>query len=241
MTSNLVSVSVSGLNLSRQGKGNGNGNGTGNRVWDGNGNGNGLAGRKEGRVIEGGWAAYSKLMRFCPGAHTSPQFEVKTIHHHVDRLGKIFSKSAGRRMLDKTCKRDTLYITETCDHLENDEEVGVFRGMVKKFASSSLRRQLEIRRVSFEEARRCPFCGMAVWSLAVANLVASGIMESLNCAEDEEGVPDCDIFVCLFGHIHGMCILADLDPDLEDDSKSGGSEGSLEREEELGKGTESAA
>ena len=40
-----------------------------------------------GSMIEGGWAAYSKLMRFCPGAHTSPQFEVKTIHNHEDRLG----------------------------------------------------------------------------------------------------------------------------------------------------------
>ena len=136
--------------------------------------------------------------------------------------GKIFSKSGGKRMLDRRCKKDTLYVSEACEHLEHDEEVGIFRGMIKKFSTSRTRRLLEQHRVSFEEGRRCPFCAMAVWSLAAAEMVGPGITESLNCAVDEESVADCDVFVCLQGHLHGMCILAEPEPDPEEGSSRDG-------------------
>ena len=132
-------------------------------------------------------------------------------------------------MLDRRCKKDTLYVSETCEHLEHNEEVGIFRGIIKKFSTSRTRRLLEQHRVSFEEGRRCPFCAMAVWSLAAAEMVGPGITESLNCDVDDDCVADCDVFVCLQGHLHGMCILAEPEADGEltssENGDGGGSEG----------------
>eukprot|EP00897_Mesotaenium_endlicherianum_P008979 jgi/Mesen1/8109/ME000435S07283 len=138
-----------------------------------------------------------------------------------DIEGKIFSKSSGRRLLGRGCRKDILYITETCDHVEGDDEVGIFRGIFKEFSSSCTRRMLASKKLILEDGRRCPFCAGPVWSLAAADLVPVTIVKSLNCYQDNEGAVDADVFVCVHGHLHGMCILADLDTDAEDDDESG--------------------
>eukprot|EP00897_Mesotaenium_endlicherianum_P008692 jgi/Mesen1/7851/ME000042S07295 len=187
------------------------------------------AGLSNDKQIEGGWTAYAKLMRFCAGARPSPLFDVIPFSPHADRLGKIFSKSSGRRLLGKSCKRDVLYITETCTHYEGEDEVGIFRGIFKNFAGSYTRRVLASKKLILEDGRRCPFCAAPVWSLAAADMVPVTIVTSLNCYQDKNGAVDADVFVCVYGHMHGMCILADVDTDAEE-----ADDGESEEEEDEG-------
>eukprot|EP00850_Spirogloea_muscicola_P021256 SM000242S08492 [mRNA] locus=s242:190313:191302:- [translate_table: standard] len=161
--------------------------------------------------LDGSWAAFGKIIRYCPGASASKYFDIRDCSHHLDRLGKIFSKSAGRRLLHAQCRKDVLYVTETCEHLENDEDVGVFRGMFRDWRGCRTRRMLEARKAEQEEGKKCPFCGLGVWSMAGADMIPTTISKTLNCFED-----DADYFVCDSGHLHGVCTLNE--PEEESDA-----------------------
>ncbi|KAK9137169.1 hypothetical protein Sjap_007763 [Stephania japonica] len=169
------------------------------------------------------WLALAKLLCFCCGCVPNRNFRVNRVQPgHVAKETR-FSKTSGKSFLARTCREDTLYISDPCEHAVEDCEdyLGVYRGVFRGFARSRTRACLIRRQVELEQQIRCPYCGERVWSMTSARLVPRSASRRLGT--NEEG--SLEYFVCLNGHLHGSCWLVPLSSD-EDEA------GNLEEEEE---------
>ncbi|KAL9142841.1 hypothetical protein ABFS82_14G197600 [Erythranthe guttata] len=166
--------------------------------------------------LVGGWHALAKLLFFC-----KPSRHFKLPGHFV--RSSRFSKTSGRSFLAKGCREDVLYVSDPCEHAaaaaaagerqEQDDLVGIYRGIFGGFMKSRTRDCLIRRRVEFEAGVRCPYCGARVWSMT-----AAGMIPRRNAARrlgsSGESV---EYFVCLNGHLHGTCWLMPLSSSDEEE------------------------
>ncbi|KAF8392480.1 hypothetical protein HHK36_022822 [Tetracentron sinense] len=176
-----------------------------------------LYGAPNGRV-GGGWHAMAKLLFFCCGGDSSRHFRVNRASpgHFVKE--SRFSKTSGRSFLIKNCQQDLLYLSDPCEHPmgDNVDNLGVYRGVFQGFSKSMTRDCLIRRQAELEERVRCPFCGTRVWSMTRARLVPRSASRRVG---SEDG--RLEYFVCVNGHLHGTCWLAQLSSEEEDNDYNG--------------------
>ncbi|KAK9161302.1 hypothetical protein Syun_007643 [Stephania yunnanensis] len=189
----------------------------------------------------GDWLALAKLLCYCCGCVPNRNFRVNRVQPGHLAKETRFSKTSGKSFLTRTCREDTLYISDPCEHAVEDSEdyLGVYRGVFRGFGRSRTRECLIRRQVELEQQIRCPYCGERVWSMTSARLVPRSASRRLGT--NEEG--SLEYFVCLNGHLHGSCWLVPLssdedeggnleDDDDDDDADEGGARGS---DEEVGR------
>ncbi|KAK1412542.1 hypothetical protein QVD17_33887 [Tagetes erecta] len=160
--------------------------------------------------MSGGWPALAKLLFFCGGCNSSRNFEMPWPKPgHFVRESR-FSKTSGRSFLMKRCRNDLLFVSDPCEHRIGDREddLGVFRGVFRGFRESMTRACLIARQVALEEDERCPYCGARVWSMTTAGLIPRYAAKRLG---SHDGA--LEYFVCVNGHLHGTCWLAQLSSD----------------------------
>ncbi|KAJ7532547.1 hypothetical protein O6H91_13G009200 [Diphasiastrum complanatum] len=155
--------------------------------------------------LDGGWDSLGKLMFFCAGCHSTRHFQSKRISGHFVWKAR-FSRTSGRSFLVPQCRMDTLYVTDPCEHSDDeDDDVGLFRGVIKAFSISRTRKMLEDMGAQVEKNEVCSFCRAEVWSLTQAQMIPSSAQRRLACCEDS-----LEYFICRNGHLHGMCSLVPL-------------------------------
>ncbi|XP_073147387.1 EID1-like F-box protein 3 [Henckelia pumila] len=174
------------------------------------------------RII-GGWHPLAKLLFFCGGCVSSPNFEViQPSSGHFAKSSR-FSKTSGLSFLSKKCRGDVLYVSDPCEHPTTrgeQDDVGMYRGVFRDFGKSRTRDLLIRRRVDLEAGLRCPYCAMRVWSMTAARLIQRKSV-ARRLGSNEGGV---EYFVCLNGHLHGSCWLVPLtsgEENTEDDPETG--------------------
>uniref|UniRef100_A0A2P2K6H5 EID1-like F-box protein 3 n=1 Tax=Rhizophora mucronata TaxID=61149 RepID=A0A2P2K6H5_RHIMU len=170
------------------------------------------------------WHALAKLMFFCCGCESTRNFRMsRPASGHFVKASR-FSKTSGRSFLTRKCRGDLLYVSDPCEHPMEDEEddLGIYRGVFQGFTRSRTRACLIGRRVDFEERVRCPYCGARVWSMTTARLVPKSAARRLGSRNGK-----LEYFVCVNGHFHGMCWLTPLSSDEEptEDYDESGSDG----------------
>lgn len=166
-------------------------------------------------TMQGGWDALGRLMIYCAGCQESRNVHSKTVPGHFVQITR-FSKTSGRSFLLPECRSDVLYISDPCEHLGKDDEddIGLFRGVFKAFTTSETLRLLIELHVKFEPKESCPYCFTRVWSLLHANMIPKSSRRRLGAHGDVE------YFICLNGHLHGRCSLLHLS-DSEASSQDG--------------------
>ena len=105
------------------------------------------------------------------------------------------------------CRTDVLYVSDPCEHLDQGEEgdVGLFRGIFKSFPTSRVRKVIINKAVPFHPSEVCPYCKAKLWSMLQAKIIPQSACVRLEAYED------CiEYFVCLNGHLLGLCTLAPL-------------------------------
>lgn len=167
-----------------------------------------------GARIGGGWPAVAKLMFFCCGAEQSSNFRMgQQLPGHFASSSR-FSKTSGRSFLPRRCRGDVLYMSDPCEHRMGKEghqdDLGVYRGVFKRFSCSMTRACLIGRQAELED-RECPYCGARVWSMTTARLVPRSAARRLGSRNGR-----LEYFVCVNGHLHGTCWLAPLSSDEDD-------------------------
>ncbi|XP_047971322.1 EID1-like F-box protein 3 [Salvia hispanica] len=180
------------------------------------------------RII-GGWPALAKLLFFCGGCESTRHFRLSRASPGHFAEESRFSKTSGMSFLAKSCRGDVLYVSDPCEHAAAAEEgrrhddVGVYRGVFRAFFKSRTRECLIRKRIGFEEGMRCPYCAARVWSMTAARMIPK------KSAARKLGSGDgaVEYFVCLNGHLHGLCWLVHL-------SSDDGGGGDEEEEEEEG-------
>lgn len=171
-----------------------------------------LAGAKNGR-IDGGWYALGKLFLYCAGCNqsmTSTLFPMRPVAGHF-RPRTRFSRTAGRSFLVPHCRTDALYVSDPCEHANEPEDVGLFRGVFRGFDKSETKRLLTSKRVQLEEEEICAFCKARVWSMGAAQMIPKSASTRLAAFNG-----NVDYFVCLNGHVNGKCSLLPLSDSDED-------------------------
>lgn len=165
--------------------------------------------------IDGGWQALGKLLLHCAGCHATKNFQVKTVPGHIVHMTR-FSRTSGKSFLIPQCRSDVLYVTDLCEHEDDEEDVGLFRGVFPRFEKSKTRRLLTDRRVELDDKEMCPFCRAKVWSMSTAKMIPKSASRRL--AAYNENV---EYFICLNGHMNGKCSLLPLS-DSEDSCDENG-------------------
>lgn len=156
--------------------------------------------------VDGNWRALGKLLIYCSGCTKGGLFN--SIHipgHFADRTR--FSKTSGKSFLLPQCKTDVLYVSDPCEHLNQGGEgdVGFFRGVFKSFATSKVRKLLINKEAPLHPTEVCPYCKAKLWSMLQARLIPSSASCRLGAYED------CiEYYVCLNGHVLGICNLLPL-------------------------------
>ncbi|KAI5080154.1 hypothetical protein GOP47_0005633 [Adiantum capillus-veneris] len=172
-----------------------------------------LLGSKDGR-IEGGWQAVGKLFLYCAGCYHS-KCDCYLPMHHVNGhfVPKTrFSGTSGRSFLMARCRADALYVSDPCEHENEPEDVGLFRGVFKGFDNSETKKLLTSRGMPLEEEDKCPYCKARVWSMARTGMIPRSA--STRLAAYNENV---EYLICLNGHLYGRCALLHLsDSDASD-------------------------
>lgn len=174
-----------------------------------------LVGAKNGR-IDGGWYAVAKLFLYCAGCNqstTGTHFPMRPVPGHF-RPRTRFSRTAGRSFLIPHCRRkDTLYVSDPCEHANEPEDVGLFRGVFRGFDKSETKRLLTSKRVQLEKEEMCAFCKARVWSMGAAQMIPNSASARLAAFNG-----NVEYFVCLNGHVNGTCSLLPLsDSDASDE------------------------
>lgn len=168
--------------------------------------------------IDGGWETLAKLMFYCPGSRETRNFKARAVPGHFAWKTR-FSRTSGKSFLPGACRTDTLYVSDACEHMDevDDDDVGVFRGVFKAFGSSRTRKMLIEKCAQLEQNEYCPFCRARVWSLLEAKMLPSTAAKRLNAYDD-----NIECFVCLHGHLYGMCSLVNPDDLAAEGSSVGG-------------------
>ncbi|KAK9281086.1 hypothetical protein L1049_003979 [Liquidambar formosana] len=172
--------------------------------------------------LGGGWHALAKLLFFCCGCESTRHFRVSQPSPGHFMKASRFSKTSGRSFLTKKCRGDLLYVSDPCEHPRGnaEDDLGVYRGVFREFPRSRTRACLVGRQVALEERVRCPYCGARVWSMTTARLVPKSAARRLG--SHNGGL---EYFVCLNGHLYGMCWLVPLSSDedsCDDDDEDDG-------------------
>ncbi|GLJ18607.1 hypothetical protein SUGI_0331390 [Cryptomeria japonica] len=158
-------------------------------------------------TIDGNWNALGKLMIYCSGCHDGNNIcQSNSIAGHFVYRTR-FSRTSGKSFLVQQCRTDTLYVTDPCEHLDQGEDgdVGLFRGIFKAFGKSKVRKMLIERQVELHPKESCPYCRTKVWSMVQANMISRSAYRRLGAYEDQ-----IEYFVCLNGHLLGVCTLLPL-------------------------------
>lgn len=156
--------------------------------------------------VDGNWRALGKLLIYCSGCSKGGLFN--SIHipgHFVYRTR--FSRTSGKSFLLPQCRTDVLYVSDPCEHLDQGEEgdVGFFRGIFKSFSMSKVRKMLIKRRAQLHPTEVCPYCKAKLWSMLQAKMIPQSASCRLGSYED------CvEYYVCLNGHVLGICTLLPL-------------------------------
>ncbi|ERM96561.1 hypothetical protein AMTRI_Chr09g36690 [Amborella trichopoda] len=164
--------------------------------------------------IDGGWPALAKLFLFCCGFRPSRHFKTEAClpGHSVHQ--SRFSKTSGKSFLLRQCRGDLLYVSDPCEHSIGhcEDEIGVYRGVFRRFGKSRTLACLIRRRVRLEAGTVCPYCRAGVWSMTAAGMVPRSAARRLGACDG------ClEYFVCVNGHLHGSCWLVPLSADEGDD------------------------
>ncbi|XP_019452960.1 PREDICTED: EID1-like F-box protein 2 isoform X3 [Lupinus angustifolius] len=164
--------------------------------------------------VDGNWRALGKLLIYCSGCKKGGLFNnVQVPGHFVYRTR--FSRTSGKSFLLPQCRTDVLYVSDPCEHLDQSEEgdLGFFRGIFKSFATTNVRRMLINKGAKLHPKEVCPYCKAKLWSMLQANMIPQSASCRLGSYED------CiEYFVCLNGHMLGICTLLPLS-DSEDASE----------------------
>ncbi|KAL1547280.1 EID1-like F-box protein 3 [Salvia divinorum] len=166
------------------------------------------------RII-GGWPALAKLLFFCGGCDSAAarQFRLsRPLRGHFAGESR-FSKTSGRSFLARSCRGDVLYVSDPCEHAAEEggsDVVGVYRGVFRSFFKSRTRERLIGKQIGFEEGVRCPYCAARVWSMTAARLIPQKTAARKLGSSGDGAV---EYFVCLNGHLHGLCWLVHLSSD----------------------------
>ncbi|KAH7433214.1 hypothetical protein KP509_07G059600 [Ceratopteris richardii] len=159
------------------------------------------------KQIDGGWRALGKLFLYCAGcsgSNSSSHFSTQAVAGHFISETR-FSRTSGRFFLIPRCRSDVLYVSDPCEHSNNPEDVGLFRGVFRSFDKSETKKLLTFRRVPRAEDEKCPFCRAGVWSMSRAQMIPKSASTRL-AAYDEK----VDYSICLNGHLNGKCALLHL-------------------------------
>lgn len=117
------------------------------------------------------------------------------------------SLTSGKSFLLPQCRTDVLYVSDPCEHLDQGEEgdIGFFRGIFKSFATSKVRKMLIKREAQLHPTEVCPYCKAKLWSMLQAKMVPESASCRLGAYEDA-----IEYYVCLNGHVLGICTLLPL-------------------------------
>ncbi|KAI3452245.1 hypothetical protein Pfo_008910 [Paulownia fortunei] len=157
-------------------------------------------------IVDGNWSALGKLLIYCSGCNKDGLFN--SIHipgHFVYRTR--FSRTSGKSFLLPQCRTDVLYVSDPCEHLDQGDEgdAGFFRGIFKSFATSKVRKMLINRSAALHPTEVCPYCKAKLWNMLAAKMIPSSASCRLGAYED------CiEYYVCLNGHVLGICTLLPL-------------------------------
>jgi len=156
--------------------------------------------------VDGNWKALAKLLIYCSGCSKGGLFN--SIHipgHFVYRTR--FSRTSGKSFLIPQCRTDVLYVSDPCEHLDQGEagDIGFFRGVFKSFSVSKVKKMLVDREAKFHPTEVCPYCKAKLWSMLQAKMIPRSACNRLGSYDD------CiEYFVCLNGHMLGICTLLPL-------------------------------
>ncbi|KAG0484065.1 hypothetical protein HPP92_012149 [Vanilla planifolia] len=156
--------------------------------------------------VDGNWKALAKLLIYCSGCSKRLMFSSRHIPGHFVYRTR-FSKTSGRSFLVQQCRTDVLYVSDPCEHLDQGEDgdLGFFRGVFKSFSVSTVRKMLIDRGAKLHPTEICPYCKAKTWSMLQAKMVPDSACSRLGAYDD------CiDYFVCLNGHMFGICSLLPL-------------------------------
>ncbi|KAH7425397.1 hypothetical protein KP509_11G052200 [Ceratopteris richardii] len=165
-----------------------------------------LVGSKDGR-IDGGWQALGKLFLYCPGcfhARSDTYYPMHPVAGHFAPKTR-FSCTSGRSFLIPSCRMDVLYVSDPCEHTNEPEDVGLFRGVFKGFHNSETKKLLVARGLQYEESEVCPFCKARVWSMGRSGMIPRSASTRLAAYDD-----NVEYLICLNGHLYGRCALLHL-------------------------------
>lgn len=159
-------------------------------------------------VVDGNWRALGKLLTYCSGCTKGGLF--KTIQNQIPGhfvYQTRFSRTSGKSFLLPQCRTDVLYVSDPCEHLDQGEEedLGFFRGVFKSFATSKVRKMLISKGVKLHQTEVCPYCKAKLWSMQQAKMIPQSASCRLGSYED--GI---EYYVCLNGHMIGICTLLPL-------------------------------
>lgn len=167
--------------------------------------------------VDGNWRALGKLLIFCAGCTKDGLFKSNQIAGHFVYRTR-FSRTSGKSFLLPQCRTDVLYVSDPCEHLDqgDDGDVGFFRGIFKSFATSKVRKMLIRRSAPLHPKEVCPYCKSKLWNMLAANMIPSSATCRLGAYED------CiEYYVCLNGHMLGICTLLPLSDTEVEGSEDG--------------------
>ncbi|XP_011098704.1 EID1-like F-box protein 2 isoform X1 [Sesamum indicum] len=156
--------------------------------------------------VDGNWRALGKLLIYCSGCNKNGLFNNINIPGHFVYRTR-FSRTSGKSFLLPQCRTDVLYVSDPCEHLDQGDEgdVGFFRGIFKSFALSKVRKMLISRSAPMHPTEVCPYCKARLWNMLAAKMIPSSASCRLGAYED------CiEYYVCLNGHVLGICTLLPL-------------------------------
>ncbi|KAL8044151.1 hypothetical protein ABFS82_08G028400 [Erythranthe guttata] len=168
-------------------------------------------------IMDGNWRALGKLLICCSGNNCNNEDgllfnDIQTIPSHFVPRPR-FSRTSGKSFLLPQCRNDVLYVSDSCDHLDQggEEEIGFFRGVFKSFANTRVKKMLIGKRAPLHPTEVCPYCKVKMWDMVAAKMVPPSASWRLGAYED------CiECYVCLNGHVMGVCTLlpfSDTDAD----------------------------
>lgn len=156
--------------------------------------------------VDGNWKSLGKLLIYCSGCTKGGLFyNINVPGHFVPKTR--FSRTSGKCFLLPQCRSDVLYVSDPCEHHDQGDEgdVGFFRGIFQSFSVSRVKRMLIDRQAKFHPTEVCPYCKAKLWNMLQAKMIPRTVCSRLDAYDD------CvEYYVCLNGHLLGICTLLPL-------------------------------
>ncbi|RZS01045.1 hypothetical protein BHM03_00030841 [Ensete ventricosum] len=156
--------------------------------------------------VDGNWKALAKLLIYCSGCSQRTLFDLTHVPGHFVYKTR-FSKTLGKSFLIPQCRKDVLYVSDLCEHLDqgDDGDVGFFRGVFESFSVSRVRKMLIDRKANLHPTEVCPYCKAKLWNMLQAKMIPRSACIRLDAYDDS-----IECYVCLNGHMLGACTLQPL-------------------------------